>query len=207
MTLFSNFLVIDTLRVEVVNQFDSFIYSLSNKYIYLINCFKFYRYIYSSFQKDLNFFEKRNKYEILLTSNLYFLENSREHHDALYYFQENKGSTFTDLIFFTDFFVRNYSYISFFYLHQNLYFTNNRIYLPSIPLFPLYSDYYNTTILPIWGADLIFNHNSNSLVFSEASTSWFLSNQYTKKFSIQVCNNKLMLQNVAKLNKNLFLTL
>jgi hypothetical protein len=171
MTVLSNFLIVDSLKIEIVNQFDDFISSFSNKYVYLLNCFKFYRYIYSSFQKDLNLFEKRNKYEILLTSNLYLLENSKEHHDALYYFQEGKDSTFADLIFFTDFFVRNYSYISFFYLYRNLYFANNRLYLPSIPVFPLYSDYYNTNILPIWGADLIFNHNSNSLIFSEASTS------------------------------------
>jgi hypothetical protein len=205
MTLFSNFLAISSLKVDVVNQFENFISSFSTKYIYLLNCFKFYRYIYSSFQKDLNLFEKRNKYEILLTSNLYFLENSKEHHDALYYFQGSKDSMFSDLVFFTDFFVRNYSYISFFYLYQNFYFLDNRIYLPSIPIFPLYSDYYNTNILPIWGADLIFNHNTNSLVFSEASISWFLSNQYAKKFSIQVSNNKFVVQNFVKLNKNLLL--
>jgi len=203
MTIFSNFLAIESLKIGFSTHFDKFIMSLSANYIYLLDCFRFYRYIYSSFQKDLNLFEMRNKYEILLTANLCLLENSREHHDALYYFQGDKDSQFLNLTFLTDFFVRNYSYINFFYLYQNFYFTNNRIYLPSIPIFPFYSDYYNINMLPIWGAELAFNHNSNTLVFSEASTSWFFSNQYNKEFSFQEREKKSFFKNVLKLNKTL----
>jgi hypothetical protein len=136
---------------------------------------KFYRYIYSSFQKNLNFFEKRNIYDYLLTSNLMFVYNSRRHIDNVFYYNRLLDRVFSNIFSITASFIDNYRLHKGFFFPKNMYLTNNKLLFPFMsllpPPFPFYLDFFNVNDLPIWGADFFFNLNQNVFGVSESNES------------------------------------
>ena len=114
---------------------------------------KFYRFIYSAFQKNLNFFEKRNIYDFLMSSNLIFFYNSRLNLDNVFYSIHQTDRIFSNIYKVTQSFVDNYGFSRGFFFPKNMYLTTNKILFPSFGLFPkifpFYLDFFNVNDLPI----------------------------------------------------------
>jgi hypothetical protein len=165
---------------------------------------KFYRYIYSSFQKNLNFFEKRNIYDFLLSSNLTFTYNSKKTVDKIFYYIYQKDRVFSNIFSITSSYIDNYRHHNGFFFPKNMYLTTNKLsfFSASIlpPPFPLYLDYFNVNDLPIWGADFFFSLNQNVFGVAEASENWFFSRQYNTHFN--VLNSKSPTKRVNNNNSN-----
>ena len=147
---------------------------------------KFYRFIYSSFQKNLNFFEKRNIYDYMLSSNSTFLYNSRNHIDGVFYHSFFKDRFFSNIVSITSSYIDKYKLHNGFFFPKNMYLTTNKLSFPFTsflpPIFPLYPDHFNVNDLPIWGADFFFNLNQNVFGVCESNESWFFSQRYHKKY-------------------------
>ena len=147
---------------------------------------KFYRYIYSSFQKNLNFFEKRNFYDYFLSSSLTFIFNSRVTIDKVFYYFYKKDRLFSNLQSITFSYIDNYRFHKGFFFPKNMYLTTNKLSFPFTnflpPFFPFYLDHFNVGDLPIWGADFFFNLSQNVFPVSESNESWFFAKQYNSHF-------------------------
>ena len=147
---------------------------------------KFYRYIYSAYQKNLSFFDKRNIYDFILTSNALFIYNSRGRIDGLFYYYGKKDKILSNIFSITTSFIDNYRLHKGLFFPKNMYLTTNKVPFPSstvIPVpFPFYLDYYNINDLPMWGADFFFNQNQNVFGISESYENWFFTEHYSVRF-------------------------
>lgn len=133
--------------------FESNLFTLSLKETLKNLLIKFYRYIYSSFQKNLNFFERRNFYDYILSSNLTFIFNSRLFIDKVFYYIYKKDRFFANIESITSSYIDNYKFHKGFFFPKNMYLTTNKLLFPFStflpPPFPLYLDYFNVNDLPI----------------------------------------------------------
>ena len=193
--VFSRFIKLFTLESSTYNSsFEVMLFVASFKEATKSIIIKFYRYIYSSFQKNLNFFEKRNIYDYLLTSNLMFVYNSRRHIDNVFYYNRLLDRVFSNIFSITASFIDNYRLHKGFFFPKNMYLTNNKLLFPFMsllpPPFPFYLDFFNVNDLPIWGADFFFNLNQNVFGVSESNESWFFSNQYNHHFEVLKCRKE-----------------
>ena len=201
---FSRVLKVSTLEVNNLSNVDNMV-SLSSAFVLKENIIKFYRYIYSSFQKNLNFFEKRNKYDFLLSSNLILIYNSNLKIDNVFYDFFKSDRLLKSINLITSSFIDKYRFNNGFFFPKNMYLTTNKIVYSNISpfsnLFPFYLDYYNITDLPIWGADLFFNQNQNVFAYAESSESWFFTNQYNNHFEfINFLKEGVQFNNCFKIN-------
>lgn len=185
-TIFSRFVKLLRLETENFSGVESLLISSSVKSFWKNIVIRFYRYIYSSFQKDLNLFEKRNIYDFLLTSNLSFLYNSRLNIDGVFYLFFKKDKFFARIRAITDSFIDNYRLHRGFFFPKNMYLTTNKILFPFMlftpPPFPFYLDYVNVNDLPMWGSEFFFSQIQAVFPFSESCESWFFAKQYNSHF-------------------------
>jgi len=153
---------------------------------------RFYRYIYSAFQKDLSLFERRNIYDFLLTSNLSFLHNSRLHVDKVLYYFRRKDTIFSNIVSVASSYISAYRYNRGFFFPKNMYLTTNKILFPVssylLPPFPFYLDYVNVSDLPVWGGDFFFSQIQSIFPFSEPCENWFFAKQYSSYFEKNLPN-------------------
>ena len=176
------------LRLEVSeNNFMPLNLNFSSQLNFLKNLVvRFYRFIYYAFQKNLNFFEKRNIYDFLMSSNLIFFYNSRSNVDNVFYSVYKTDRIFSNIYRVTQSFIDNYGFSKGFFFPKNMYLTTNKILFPSSGLFPkifpFYLDFFNVNDLPIWGADFFFSLDQNVFGHAESYESWFFSAQYKSRF-------------------------
>lgn len=202
---FSKFLKVSKLEANKNSGIEKLLFASSLKSFLKNSIIKFYRHIYSAFQKDQGLFGKRNIYDFLLTSNLSFLHNSKLILDKIFYHFKDKDGIFSNIISVTSSYIAGYRYHKGFFFPKNMYLTTNKILFPFStflpPPFPFYLDYINIADLPVWGGDFFFSQIQAVFPFSEPCENWFFARQHNLAF-----NNNLP-KEVFNNNKNWLLGL